>query len=93
MSKNINITYPKSLSHFELCYLTINKAIEIIRSSRSIISENSRLKPKVIVVALDELCDNEKKALEYKKALMKKMFSHEQEVEDDNYHYNVDEGA
>lgn len=82
-------------SHFEVAYLSFQKALEIIRSAEYLktYSKNHiyKHKPAVAVLALQALCDDPKEAAEFKKCTQAAMF----EIVEEEAHvdeYNVDEG-
>lgn len=81
-------------SHFEIAYLSFQKAIEIIRSAvflKSLPGQKSKYKPAVAVVALKTLCDNPQEAEQFKEQVVNNMFF--SSVEETKYDdYNVDEG-
>ena len=80
------------LSHFEIAFLSFQKAIEIIRSAvyLNFPEQKSKYKPKVAVVALEKLCGNQVEACQFKEAIQQQMFGGHEEAERDSY--NVDEG-
>jgi len=89
------VTYSElseNMSHFEIAFLSFQKAIEIIRSAVFLHfpEQKSKYKPKVAVVALEKLCANPEETAEFKEAVQKQMFEEHAESEKDSY--NVDEG-
>jgi hypothetical protein len=94
--KQDRVTYAElsnQFSHFEIAFLSFQKAIEIIRSAVyiSIPDQNNNYKPKVAVVALEALCSDPQQAVELKSNVQKQIFEqHIEEIEKDSY--NVDEG-
>jgi len=80
-------------SHFEIAFLSVQKAVEIIRSAAYLNipqSTEPTKKPKVSVVALKILCDDVEYAKAYKSEIMKNMF--EEEEEEDSYNAENLEG-
>ena len=89
------VTYSElsnQLSHFEIAFLSFQKAIEIIRSAvyLNFPEQKNKYKPKVAVVALEKLCSNPQETGEFKEAVQQQMFGGSAETERDSY--NVDEG-
>lgn len=90
------VTYSElsdQFSHFEIAYLSFQKAIEIIRSAVYLNAHDykTKYKPKIAVIALEQLCSDVQSAAEFKTIVKKQMFSetHDESKEDT---YNVDEG-
>lgn len=89
------VTYSEladNMSHFEIAFLSFQKAIEIIRSAVFLHfpEQKTKYKPKVAVVALEKLCSNPQEAVEFKEVVQKQMFEEHADSEKDSY--NVDEG-
>lgn len=90
------VTYSElsnQFSHFEIAYLSFQKAIEIIRSAvyLNLPEQKSKYKPKVAVVALEQLCQNAEEAFAFKTQVAKQMFA-EVDSDDKQDAYNVDNG-
>ena len=90
------VTYSElsdDFSHFEIAYLSFQKAIEIIRSAvyLNYPEQKTKYKPKVAVVALDQLCNDKPHANQFKEEVQKQMFADASE-EGSADTYNVDEG-
>lgn len=90
------VTYAElssQFSHFEVAFLSFQKAIDLIRSAVyiSMPNKNNNYKPKVGVVALETLCSHPEEAVELKTNVQKQICEHHiEEIEKDLY--NVDEG-
>ena len=79
----------KDYSHFEIAFLSFQKALELIRTASYLkIADSAEpsKKPKVAVVAMKSLCDDPEYARNYKNVIMQHFF--EQDDEEDSY--NVD---
>jgi hypothetical protein len=86
--KQNRVTYEElsgTLSHFEIAYLAFFKASDILRSGRSLIPTDSSMKPKVAVVAYEEICADPEKTIAYKEELMGRLFVHSEEITGDAY--------
>lgn len=91
MIKKYNrVTYEElsdDLSHYEISCLASFKAVDIIQSGISLIS-NEPYKPKVAIVALNELCEDKDRTLLYKQEINDRLFNlTDQEVVDE---YSID---
>lgn len=89
------VTYSElsnQFSHFEIAFLSFQKAIEIIRSAvyLNFPEQKNKYKPKVAVVALEKLCSAPEEAIQFKEVVQQQMFATHTETERDSY--NVDEG-
>ena len=90
------VTYQElenDFNHFEICYLSFCKAIEIIRSAtylNNYATKNS-YKPKVAVLGLKLLCEDKEGAKIFAAKIKEGMFveNHEENSKDE---YNVDDG-
>lgn len=78
-----------SLSHYEVVFLSYCKALEILRSGRSLMT-NDRYKPKVAMVALEELCSDLEGTLKFKEELRSKIFTKEStSSEEEDVEYEI----
>lgn len=92
MAKKYNrVTFEElasDFSHYEVAFLSFCKASDILLSATSLLS-NSAYKPKVAMVAYDQICSDIQATKDYKQQLMHKFnYRYEESVDED---YVVDE--
>lgn len=83
------VTYEElfpDFSHYEISCLAMFKAMDIIKSGRSLIGQTP-YNLKVALVALDEICANKEDALQYREVLKERLFNIVEEAEDE---YSID---
>lgn len=94
MAKKYNrVTFEElsdDFSHYEVAFLSFCKASDILLSATSLLS-NSSYKPKVAMVAYDQICSDIQATKEYKKELMIKFNYRYEEKVDENYVIDEDD--
>lgn len=90
--KQNRVTYEElseDFSHYEIVLLSFCRASDILLSARSILG-NNQYKPKVAVVAFNEICNDVEGAKSYRKELIQRASAHYSETDSEDH--EVDEG-
>lgn len=89
MGKKFNrVTFEEvsnNFSHYEVAFLSFCRASDIILSGASLLSSTS-YKPKVAMVAFNDICSDVQKTKEYKESLIQKFnCRYDDAVDDEEY--------